>query len=98
MNGLIPIDAGYRSPEIEIIYFCMLPFANSPGDQRVWMIEMTTRSVVGKDLYKIDRSVVRTLVNIKPHTAKRCNEIVEKQFKIHRIEERMNAVDNLTQI
>ena len=34
ITGTIPIDAGYRSPDIEVTNFCMLPFINSPADHR----------------------------------------------------------------
>ena len=40
INGTIPIDAGCRSPDIEVTHSCMLPFINrvpattEPGSQR----------------------------------------------------------------
>ena len=34
INGTVPIDAGYRSQDIEVTNFCVLPFINSPGDHR----------------------------------------------------------------
>ena len=34
INGEIPIDAGYKTPDIEVTAFCMLRFMKSPGDHR----------------------------------------------------------------
>ena len=62
INGTIPIDAGYRSPDIEVMNFCMLPFINSPGDHRAWIIEAFTRSMIGEHLHKIERPCGRRLV------------------------------------
>ena len=34
INGRHPIDAGYKTPDVEITAFCMLSFMESPGDHR----------------------------------------------------------------
>ena len=98
IDGKIPIDASYCSPDVEITNFCMLPFISSPGDHRAFIIEATTRSLTGEHLLKISRPAGRRLVMSQPRAVNRYNQIVEEQFKIHRIEERMNAIDNLTRI
>ena len=46
-NRKTPIDAGYRSPEVEISNFGMLPFVNNPVDHRAWIIEAKARSITG---------------------------------------------------
>ena len=37
----IPIDAGYKTPDVEIKAFCMLSFLGSTGDHRSWLLEVT---------------------------------------------------------
>jgi hypothetical protein len=32
ISGSLPIDEGYKLPEIEIVHMSMLPFAESPGE------------------------------------------------------------------
>ena len=86
INVKIPIDAGYRLPDLEVYRFCMLSFINSPGDHRSWIAEITTRSMLGKNLYKIERPAARRLVCC-PQVMKKYNEIVSKKFGIHRIQE-----------
>ena len=70
----------------------MLGFMESPGDHRSWLVECTTRSMLGEDLLKIVRPPGRKPVTTQPKYVKRYNEIVEQQFQIHRITERMDAV------
>ena len=72
-------------PDLEVYRFCMLPFINSLGDHRSWIVEKTTRSMVGKSLYKIERPVLRRLVYCL-QVMKKYNEIVSKQFGIHKIQ------------
>jgi hypothetical protein len=47
INESIPINGGYKSPEIEVLNVCMLPFLDSPGDYRAFIIEISTRSLLG---------------------------------------------------
>ena len=98
LDGKIPMDASYSSPDVDITNFCMLPFTSSTGDHRAFIIEATTRSLIGQNLLKISRPAGRRLVMSQPQAVNRYNQIVEEQFEIHRIEERMNAVDNLTRM
>ena len=58
-NGRIPIDAGYKSPDVEVTNLCMLPFINSPGDHRAWITKASTRLMIGEHLHKIERSCGR---------------------------------------
>ena len=98
IDGKIPIDAGYKTPDVEVTAFLMLSFMESPGDHRSWLIEVTTRSMLGRDLLKIVRPPGRKLVTTQPRTVKRYNKIVEEQFLRHRIPERLDAVDKLSRV
>ena len=97
-NGTIPIDAGYRSPDIKVTHFCMLSFINSPGDHRAWITEASTVSMIGEHLHKIERLCGRRLVMSNHKAVKRYNEIVKEQFDIRNIKKRLDAVDKLTRI
>jgi hypothetical protein len=48
INGSIPINGGYKSPEIVVLNVCMLPFLDSPGDHRALIIDISTRSLLGE--------------------------------------------------
>jgi hypothetical protein len=94
--GKSPIDRAYKSLEIEIVNLSMLTFADSPGDHRSLCFDISTRSLLGNFKHKICRPVSRRLVTSQQSSVKRYNEIVCKQFDIHRIVERMEAVDKMT--
>ena len=98
IDGKIPIDAGYKTPDLEITAFCMLSFLDSTGDHRSWLVELTTRSMLGRELLKIVRPPGRRLVSTQPRSVRRYNEMVEQKFLLHRVPERMEAVDRLPRI
>ena len=76
------IDAGCKTPDIEITAFCMLGFMESPGGYRSWLMEVTTRSMLCKDLLNIVRLPRSRLVPTQAHSVKRYNDIADEQFKI----------------
>jgi hypothetical protein len=96
INGSIPIDGGYKSSKIEVMNICMLPFLDSPGDHRVCIIDVSTRSLLGEFRYKICRPVSRRLITSQQSSVGEYNKIVREQFARHRIVERLDAVDKMT--
>ncbi len=94
--GKSPIDGSYKSPEVEIVNLSMLNFAESPGDHRSLLFDISTRSLLGKFRYKVCHPVSRRLVTLQVDSVKRYNEMVQVQFEVHRIVERMDAVDKMT--
>ncbi len=94
--GKSPIDGVYKSLEVEIVNLCMLTFAESPGDHRSLCFDISTCSLLGEFRYKTCHPVSRCLVTFQQSSVKRYNAIVCKQFAIHCIVERMNAMDKMT--
>ena len=74
----------------------MLTFAESPGDHRSLIIDISTRSLLGEFRFKICRPVSRRLVTSQQQSVDRYNKIVRDQFDIHRIVEQLDAVDKMT--
>jgi hypothetical protein len=95
-SGKSPIDGGYKTPEVEIVNLAMLNFAESPGDHRSFILDMSMRSLLGDYRYKICRLVSQRLVTSQGGSMRRYNEIIREQFFIHRIKQRMNTVNNMT--
>jgi hypothetical protein len=91
-----PIDGGYKTPEVEIVNLSMLTFAECPGDPQSFILEVSTRSLLGVYRYKVCQPVSQQLVTLQEFSVKRYIEIIRDQFKIHRIDERLNTVDNMT--
>ncbi len=95
--GKSPIDGVYKPLQVMIVNLCMLRFAESLGDHRSLCFDNFTRSLLGEFRYKVCRPVSRRLVTSQQSSVKRYNAIVCKQFAIHCIVERMDAVDKMTQ-
>jgi hypothetical protein len=93
INGSQPIDGGYISPEIKVVNLAMLNFQDSLGDHRSLIIDMSTRLLLGEHKPKICRPVSRHLITTQQASVDRYNKIVREQFQIHRIEERLDAVN-----
>jgi hypothetical protein len=74
----------------------MLTFAESPGDHQSLCFDISTRSLLGEFRYKVCRPVSQRLVTSQPDSVRRYNDIVREQFEIHRILERLDAVDKMT--
>jgi hypothetical protein len=95
-RGSGPIDGGYKTPEIEILNLSMLNFVDSPGDHRSLLFDVSTRSMLGEYTNSICRPVSRRLVMSQKDSVKRYNKIVQEQCLIHRIQERLDAIDKMT--
>jgi hypothetical protein len=96
INGSIPINEGYKLPEIEVLNVCMLPFLDSPGDHRAFIIDISTRSLFGQFWYKVCRPISRCLIISLQGSIDEYNRIVHDQFDQHRIVKRLDAVDKMT--
>ena len=70
----------------------MLTFAESPGDHRSFIIDISPRSLLGEFRFPVSRR----LVTSQQQSVDRYNKIVREQFDIHWIVERLNAVDKMT--
>ncbi len=96
LSGKSPIDGCFKSLEVEIVNLTMLNFAESPGNHRSLLFDISTCLLLGEFRYKICHPVSCRLVTSQADSVKRYNEIVQEQFEIHRIVERMDAVDKMT--
>jgi hypothetical protein len=52
-SGKSPINGSYKSPEVEIVNLSMLNFAESPGNHRSLLFDISTRSLLGEFRYKV---------------------------------------------
>ncbi len=57
--GKSPIHGGYKSPEVEIVSLSMLNFAESPGNHRSLLFDISTCSLLDKFRYKVCHPVSR---------------------------------------
>ncbi len=76
INGTQPIDGGYISSEIEVLNLAMLNFTDSPGNHRLLILDVSTRSLLGKFWHKVCRLVSRRIVTSQQLLVDRYNKIV----------------------
>ena len=62
----------------------------------MFIIDISTRSLLGEFRYKVCRPVSRRLVTSQQQSVDRYNKIVREQFEIHRILKRLKAVNKMT--
>ncbi len=96
INGSNPINSGYKSSEIEVMNICMLSFLDCPGDHRAFIIDVSTRLLLGEFCYKICRTVSRRLITSQQSSVDEYNRIVWEQFARHRIVKRLDTVNKMT--
>ncbi len=96
INGSIPINGGYKLSEIEVLNVCMLPFLDSPGNHQAFIINISTRLLLGEFCYKVCRPVSHRLITSQQGSVDEYNRIVREQFAQHRIVKHLDAVDKMT--
>lgn len=62
---------------MKVTHVLTLPFIQSVGDHRTWVVELTTRSMLGTSLVKVQRVVARRLVSTKVRATKSYHELVK---------------------
>jgi hypothetical protein len=83
-------------PEIEVLNVCMLPFLDSPGDQRAFIIDISNRLLLGEFYYKVCYPISHRLITSQQSSVDEYNRIVCKQFDQHRIVKRLDVVDRMS--
>jgi hypothetical protein len=94
--GKTPTNGGHKTLEVKIVNLAILTFAKSPGDHRSFVLDVSTRSLLGVYRYKVCQPVSRRLITSQESSVKRYNKIIQEQFHIHCIKVQMNAVYNMT--
>ena len=96
INGSIPINGGYKPSEIEVLNVCMLPFLDIPGNHQAFIINISTRLLLGEFRYKVCRPVSCRLITSQQGLVDEYNRIVCEQFAQHRIIKCLDVVDKMT--
>jgi hypothetical protein len=95
VEGSECIDEVWGSIGLEVTGLKVLPFTESIGDHRTFIVDFTTRSAIGLFAHLIVRPDCRRLVNSNKQCAETYPALMEEQFKIHRIQERLDQLTAL---
>eukprot|EP00956_Cyclotella_meneghiniana_P032414 scaffold89146_cov64-Cyclotella_meneghiniana.AAC.5 len=95
-SGSEQIDGIWVTSDITITAVKWLSYEESPGDHRSCIFDFTTLSAIGSVERKISLPKCRRLVSSNPGAVAAYTVEMERQFDIHRIEERMAEIDDAT--
>jgi hypothetical protein len=91
-RGSKPIDGLWVTSNIDIINACVMPFGYGIGDHRMFILDVTMESLIGKNPTKVVRPTSRRLNSKMP----RCGEVyvqsLERNILQHRLLEWLNEV------
>jgi hypothetical protein len=85
INGSAPIDGAYHSPELEVTAVTQLSFHDGFGDHRTVLVDITTRSVIGQQEYRIVRPAVHKITTRNKESTKNYLKDMAKQFEMHHL-------------
>ena len=92
-RGSKPIDGIYISQELEVMSIMILPFDESIGDHRTMIIDISTRSAVGQQQYKIVRPEARRLVTKNKKATDKYLTFVKQQFKRQNLSSKLATLE-----
>ena len=84
-----PIDAVYHSAEIEITATMQLSFHEGVGDHRTVIVDISSRSLLGKYDFKVCRPVARRLTTSNAPAMKRYIDHVETELVSRNLHNRL---------
>ena len=87
-----PIDGVYYSPELEITSIMQLSFHEGVGDHRTTIVDVTTRSMVGKLERKVVTPQARKLSTRNKRSMKEYIKWTTQQCRLHKLQSRIDKV------
>jgi hypothetical protein len=93
-RGSKPIDAIWATADIEVVGACIMPAGYGIGDHRMFVVDMTTSSLVRQTFKKIVRPQARRLNCRIPRAMAKYNERLEGNIRKHRLIERVGGIHN----
>ena len=91
-RGSRPIDAIWTTPDVEIINICAMPIGYGVGDHRSFILDVSTRSLVGIHPQPVKRPTARRLNTKIPHCSDNYVNSLESLFIQHKITQKLNSL------
>ena len=89
IRGSGPIDAVYYSRDLEITNVAQLSFHEGVGDHRTVIVDVSARSMIGVDSFKIVRPAARRLTAANEKCRKRYESMLEQKLEEHNLPSRL---------
>ncbi len=97
VSGSKPIDGIYHSSNLEITSSMMLSFHEGVGDHRTLLNDITARSLLGTDGFKIVRPAARRLTCTNKKSVEQFIKYVEEQLTQHNLHNRLVTASYILQ-
>lgn len=97
ISGSEHIDGVWATTDITVTAVKWLPYEESPGDHRACVFDFTTHSAIGSTERRIVRPECRRLISTNPGAVAAYIAEMDRQFDIHRIEARQQALVDKTE-
>ncbi len=91
-RGSKPIDGLWVTSDIDIANACVMPFGYGIGDHRMFILDVTMESLVGKTPIKVVHPASRRLNSKMPRCGIAYINILEQNIIQHQLLERLNEV------
>ena len=95
IRGSGPIDAVYYTPSLEIISSLQLSFHEGVGDHRTVIVDVSSRSMIGKDSFKIVRPTARRLTLANTRYVEKYIKVLEGKIMEHKLRQRLDECAQL---
>ncbi len=82
-QGSKPIDGLWVTSDLDIANICVMPFGYGIGDHRMFVLDITMESLVGKNPTKVVRLASGRLNSKLPRCSKACNKSLESNIVQH---------------
>ncbi len=82
-RGSKPIDGPWVTSDVDIANTCVMPFGYGTGDHRMFVLDITMESLVGKTLTKVVRPASRRLNSRVPGCGEAYNKSLEHNIVQH---------------
>ena len=98
IRGRGPIDAVYHTPSLEVSAVMQLSFHEGVGDHRTVIVDMTSRSMIGKDSFKVCRPLARRLTMKNTASVNKYISILEATMEEHGLPLRLKRCEELLSV
>ena len=92
VGGRIAIDGVYHTDDLEITSRTLLSFHEGVGDHRTSLIDISTRSAIGANEFRVVRAPARRLNTQNHKSLEGYVTVAEDQMDIHRLQDRMDHI------
>ncbi len=93
VHGSEPIDAVWHSQDLEVMSTLQLFFHKGVGDHRSVLVDITTKSAIGKQEFKVVHPHGRHLSSQNDRVRTKYLQHLERQMCTHRMVERLSACE-----